>query len=202
MKSKMCNICDDIKKIAFSEELTEEQKELLIAQELDKDAVLDFIDSTEDLGIPIKELGLNEEELMNKDYMWDINLDEHKFSEEKFAVIKLYKYDSDWYGGSNLGPNTRRFCRTLVSRTNLSLMRKEDIDRLNGANPGFGKGGSSNYSIFNWRGGANCRHKWIKYVYDTKSMNLVKAPKTEQPTQRSVGGRVPYANGTNKRTAK
>jgi hypothetical protein len=109
---------------------------------------------------------------------------------EKFAVIRLYRY----FGV--ISDNSRQFCRTLVNRTNLSLMRREDIDLLNSQNPGLGKGGSDYYSVFNWRGGANCKHKWVKYYYDMETMNLVLAP--DQPTQTQVNGKVPYANGTNK----
>jgi hypothetical protein len=81
-------------------------------------------------------------------------------------------------------------------------MRREDIERLNSANPGFGKGGSNNYSVFNWRGGSNCKHKFVKYFYDPDTKNLVVAPSNQQPTQTTVGGKVPYANGTNRPSKK
>jgi hypothetical protein len=76
-------------------------------------------------------------------------------------------------------------------------MRYEDIVRLNSSNPGLGKGGSDTYSVFEYRGGANCKHIWVKYKYDTESMNLVKAPFNEQPRNVQVNGMVPFANGTN-----
>ena len=111
--------------------------------------------------------------------------------------MNLYRYISTQYGPSNIGPRTRPFCKTLVSRTNLSLMRKQDIDMLNSSNPGFGKGGSNTYSVFNWRGGVNCKHIWVKYKFDTTTNNLIKAPIQDQPRNVVVNGRVPYANGTN-----
>ena len=60
-------------------------------------------------------------------------------------------------------------------------MRFEDIVALNSAQPGMGKGGSDSYSVFNYRGGSNCRHIWVKYLFDPKTMNLVKAPVADQP---------------------
>jgi len=131
----------------------------------------------------VKELGIKTHIDNNKDVVKELGS-----IGEKFRVIRLYKY----FG--NISDNSRPFCRTLVRRTDISLLRKEDIELLNTQNPGFGKGGSNDYSVFNWRGGANCKHKWVKYYYDQDTMNLVKAP--DQPTQTSVDGKVPYANGT------
>jgi len=195
----MCDYSDLIKSISFNSELSDEEKELLIREETDKELMLDFLDENDDLGILISDLGINKEDLYNKDYMWSIEDDDYTFNQvnENFRTIKLYKYMSRTYGSAGIGSNTRRFCRTLVSRTDVSLMRFEDIDRLNGSNPGFGKGGSSYYSVFNWRGGVNCKHQWVKFIFDTTTNNLVKVPNNEQPLQVTVSGKVPYANGTN-----
>jgi hypothetical protein len=199
----MCEFNDKIKTLLFSD-LDEDDKVRMIAEETDKEVVLDYLDNNE-LGISLEELGLTEEDLLNA-HKYDIDdSDNINFSDDDvvdmtFKIIKLYRYSSDYYGPIGVGPNTRRFCLTLVNRTKLSLMRKEDIERLNGANPGFGKGGSNNYSVFNWRGGVNCYHKWEKYFYDPDTKNLVVAPNNEQPTQTTRGNRVPYANGTNKPT--
>ncbi len=88
---------------------------------------------------------------------------------------------SNDYGPSNIGDNTRNFCEQLVKRTRASLMRFEDIVALNSSNPGLGKGGSNSYSIFDYRGGVNCKHMWIKYLYQVDTKNLVKSP--TQPNQ-------------------
>lgn len=159
-----------------------------------------MLSRTEKLGIPdsrvyatgsnknkiekVKELGITKHYDNNSDVVKELGN-----KGEQFRVIRLYKY----FGP--ISDNSRQFCRTLVRRTNLSLMRREDIDVLNTQNPGLGKGGSDEYSVFNWRGGANCKHKWVKYYYDEETMNLVMAP--DQPTQIEVNGKVPYANGTN-----
>ena len=133
----------------------------------------------------IKSLGIVKHYDNNEDVVKTLGVLGHKFAK----IIPLYRY----FGV--ISDNSRRFCRSLVTRTNASLMRKQDIEVLNSSNPGLGKGGSDTYSVFNWRGGANCKHKWVKYYYNSDTMNLVKSP--DQPIQTEVNGKVPYANGTN-----
>ena len=57
------------------------------------------------------------------------------------------------------GPRAERgFCRAML-RLN-KLYRRDELERLNSANPGFGRGGSSTYDVFEYKGGPNCRHFW------------------------------------------
>ena len=205
----MCDSCEvNIKHYLLSKDLTDEEKIEAIGSEVDKEALLDWLDDVGVLGVTLVALGITLGDV-EKAYGYPVNSDDIRETQRGADVkadttksnprlIKLYKYTSKRYGASGVGSNTRRFCRTMVTRTNLSLMRKEDIERLNSSNPGFGKGGSNTYSIFDWRGGVNCYHEWTKYFYDPQTRNLVKAPNNEQPRQRTAGGRVPYANGTNK----
>jgi len=59
-------------------------------------------------------------------------------------------------------PAQRLFCRTLMSLD--KLYTKQDINQMSfaGANSQFAPKGRSKYSIFNYRGGANCKHVWKK----------------------------------------
>ena len=77
----------------------------------------------------------------------------------KFLV--RYKYD----GSSN---PQREFCRKMMSAS--KLYRKEDIIRMENqaVNQGFGPEGSSTYSIWLYKGGARCKHKWIRRTYMSK----------------------------------
>jgi hypothetical protein len=186
----MCKIEYSIEELINHPKLSDDYKFNILNEMIDEELFIDWF-KEQQLGITLDELGLKLDDLNN---FYDIDdtdyqLIEQKFNtKENFRVIRLYKYYGD------LSDNSRPFCVSLVRRTNLSLMRKEDIETLNSSNPGFGKGGSDTYSVFNWRGGANCKHKWVKYYYDEETMNLVQAP--DQPQQTSVDGRVPYANGT------
>jgi hypothetical protein len=199
----MCEVAYTLEEIINHPRLSDDYKFSYIGDMVEQEEFCDWFESLNNLGISIDSLGIDIADLDSLDYIWDIN-DEDKgipssttqFSQENFSVINLYRYISTEYGPSYIGANTRRFCRMLVARTNASLMRYEDIVRLNSSNPGLGKGGSNSYSVFEWRGGVNCRHIWAKYKYDTETKNLVKAPSTEQPRNTQVQGRVPYSNGT------
>ena len=78
----------------------------------------------------------------------------------KFLV--RYKYE----GSTN---PQRDFCRKMMSAN--KVYRKEDIIAMENmaVNSGFGEGGSSTYSIWFYKGGARCKHKWIRRTYMSKA---------------------------------
>jgi len=51
------------------------------------------------------------------------------------------------------------------------VYRKEDIVRMESesVNKGFGAKGSDNYSIWLFKGGKSCHHKWVRETYLRKS---------------------------------
>jgi hypothetical protein len=78
-------------------------------------------------------------------------------SQDKLVKDKFFKVRYRYTG--NKSPE-RGFCKAMMNAG--KLYRKEDIDRLSDANPnkGLGEFGGDNYSIFKYKGGARCRHKW------------------------------------------
>ena len=66
------------------------------------------------------------------------------------------------YTGSLTGE--RDFCRKMTNSN--KIYRKEDIIAMGrrAVNPGWGKGGANTYSIWKWKGGALCRHKWFRII--------------------------------------
>ena len=66
------------------------------------------------------------------------------------------------YTGSLKGE--RDFCRKMTSSN--KIYRKEDIIAMGrrAVNPGWGKGGANTYSIWKWKGGALCKHKWFRII--------------------------------------
>ena len=66
------------------------------------------------------------------------------------------------YVGSKVGE--RDFCRKMTSSN--KIYRKEDIIAMGrrAVNPGWGKGGAATYSIWKWKGGALCKHKWFRII--------------------------------------
>jgi hypothetical protein len=70
------------------------------------------------------------------------------------------------YSGSN-NPQ-REFCSKMMGAG--KLYRKEDIIRMDNqaVNQGFGPSGADTYSIWLYKGGARCKHKWIRRTYMSK----------------------------------
>ena len=83
----------------------------------------------------------------------------------------LYKLRYVYAGNPN---PQRKFCVEMMSRNAGTkhglLYRLEDIDALSALdpNPGLGKGGSDNYSIFLYSGGVNCRHFFKRIIFFRK----------------------------------
>jgi len=74
---------------------------------------------------------------------------------EQMAPKTYYRYSGP--------PAERKFCKAMV---NLSIAGKifseADIDKMNRLNSQFAKKGESSYSIFKYKGGKNCKHRWEK----------------------------------------
>jgi len=187
----MCEYIDSIKTI--TEEFGGAEAIAKIIDETAKEQIMDLMDDPS-LGISLKELGVTLEDLNNNEFMHVVKdgdtLEDDSQNFAKKDLINLYRYvahSSSGYGSGNIGDNTRRFCKKVSTRTNTALMRYVDILKLNGSNAGFGQGGSNVYSVFKFRGGVNCKHIWVKYVFNTKTKQLVKAPSNEQPVMIGAG---------------
>ena len=84
-------------------------------------------------------------------------------SEQDKQVDGLYFKVRYQYTG-NPAPE-RAFCRAMMRAS--KVYRKEDIIRLSSqvVNKGFGEGGSDTYSIWLYKGGPRCNHKWQRRTY-------------------------------------
>ena len=96
-------------------------------------------------------------------------------------IVKIrYKYDGD-------SPGQRDFCSKMMASGR--VYRREDIvganwpATLGGAsaravNPGFGPNGTDTYDLLLYKGGPNCRHRWIRRTYlkrDNKRISVNRA---------------------------
>jgi hypothetical protein len=93
----------------------------------------------------------------------DVKSTKAKKSEDDKALFKVrYKYT----GG--VRKNTRDFCRTLYNAR--KIYRKEDIQSMDNVavNPQFSGNNTGKYSIWLYKGGPNCYHKWTRVVYFRK----------------------------------
>ena len=79
---------------------------------------------------------------------------------------KLYKVRYKYSKGTSKTPigDSRTFCKTMLSKK--MLYRKEDIGQMSarGVNKRFGHKGK-NYSLFKYKGGVNCYHRWERRIY-------------------------------------
>ena len=60
---------------------------------------------------------------------------------------------------------SREFCKKMTTAN--KIYRKEDIERMSTqvVNEGWGPRGANTYSIWFYKGGGNCHHRWNKQVY-------------------------------------
>ena len=98
-----------------------------------------------------------------------------------------YKY----VGG--VSENSRQFCKKMVSAD--KLYRKEDIIAMGSkaVNAGFGISGADTYSVWEFKGGARCSHKWQRLTFKSKTsvdVNSPNAPKVSTNQAEREGYRV------------
>ncbi len=80
----------------------------------------------------------------------------------QFDVEFLVRYT---YNPNSTKPTSREFCKKMVRAK--KVYRKEDIVAMSkkSVNAGFGKNGADNYSIWLYKGGARCSHRWYRKTY-------------------------------------
>ena len=80
------------------------------------------------------------------------------------------------YSPERVSQNSREFCRKMVAAN--KLYRKEDITAMDNkvVNAGFGVNGADTYSIWKYKGGARCSHKWRRQTFKKRGSIDVKSP--------------------------
>ena len=94
------------------------------------------------------------------------------------------------YAGAKTGE--REFCNKMIKAN--KVYRKEDILAMGrrAVNPGWGKGGANTYSIWKYKGGGNCRHKWFRVILVQKGSRPKNSDEVISSTEaRSRGVKLP-----------
>ena len=178
----------------IDEETREEETGVKLASDLDKFVDTEIADALIDLGQDEEEL-LKEFEVIDErevDYENDDDLNQkikelneqtelastgsakpyskseqdgkskQKGQEDKIYLVRYM------YNPAKTKDTSREFCKKMVAAK--KVYRKEDIKAMEtkAVNAGFGKGGSDTYSIWLYKGGARCHHKWFRRIYARK----------------------------------
>ncbi len=184
----------DIDKELIDDETQEEETGVKLASDVDKFVDTEVADTLIDLGQTEEEL-LKDFELIDeqevdydledeqdqkiKELNEQVNLantgsakpyrdsnqdgkSKQKGQEEKTYLVRYM------YAPNRISPNSREFCKKMIAAK--KVYRKEDITAMTSkvVNAGFGKGGSDTYSVWLYKGGARCQHKWFRRIYARK----------------------------------
>ena len=164
-------------------DITEETKEELSKVELgddsrpflDDELAHEMLDALADLGEeePTDEWELIDAEDVGDDEPEDFDVEGYlnglvslSATQDSNQDSELYKVRYKYSKGTSKTPvgDSRDFCKTMLSKK--MLYRKEDIGQMSarGVNKKFGHKGK-NYSLFKYKGGVNCYHRWERRIY-------------------------------------
>lgn len=104
----------------------------------------------------------------------------------------IFKHRYRYVGG--VSENTRDFCKKMVQAN--KIYRKEDIIAMESqaVNEGWGPNGDATYSIWLYKGGGDCHHKWMRETYLRKSDANSPLAKTFTPAQTRKAGEIAPTN--------
>jgi hypothetical protein len=82
-------------------------------------------------------------------------------------TIDGIKFLTRYIYAGKISEDSRDFCKAMMSST--KVYRKEDIIKMETipVNPGWGPKGVDTYSVWLYKGGGDCNHRWNKAVYAT-----------------------------------
>ena len=105
---------------------------------------------------------------------------------------EIFKHRYRYVGDTS--EKSRLFCKKMTQAN--KVYRKEDIIRMESevVNAGFGPKGADNYSIWLFKGGKSCHHKWLRETYLRKSDANSPLAKKFTPAQTRKLGEIPPVN--------
>jgi hypothetical protein len=102
---------------------------------------------------------------------------------EQDETIDGIKFVTRYKYAGETSDNSRAFCKNMISAN--KIYRKEDIIKMGAqsVNKGWGAKGADNYSIWLYKGGGACHHRWNKQVYAVLSGKALDLPNQRQIAQ-------------------
>lgn len=164
-------------------ELGQDESELLEEFEVIDEREVSY-EHEEELDAIITDLNTKEQSLLSKIWQFVSTGRARPYSESEQDGTSKQSKEKDneflvryMYSPEKASDNSRKFCKEMVKAK--KVYRKEDILAMSdivvnetkivkGKEKGFGPGGSPTYSIWLYKGGARCNHKWFRKTYVRK----------------------------------
>jgi hypothetical protein len=105
---------------------------------------------------------------------------------EQDDVVNDFKFITRYKYSEGLSTKSRDFCKLMVKAK--KVYRKEDILRMSSTavNKGWGPEGADTYSIWLYKGGGDCHHKWIRQTFVALGANSGIDPLSPKAVEISV----------------
>jgi hypothetical protein len=201
---KRLNLLEDLEEVKTDVQMSSQDLDTLIFNELDKYADNDLegwelvdsqkvdYDTEDELDAYLNELNSPKQSLLSK--VWNFvstgTARPNTSSEQDGNIFKSrYRYTGD------VKDNSREFCKKMVKAN--KVYRKEDIIQMGSqvVNKGWGPEGADTYSIWLYKGGGACGHYWVRETYLRKSdVNNPNARKYTPAEVRKAGELVPLTD--------
>ena len=122
-------------------------------------------DTEDELDLEIQNINSKKQSTLSK--MWNFvttGVARPTNKSEQDKVVDGVNFITRYVYSGNLS-GQREFCNKMVNAD--KVYRKEDIISMGGqvVNAGFGVKGADTYSIWLYKGGARCEHKWLRRTY-------------------------------------
>tara|TARA_R110000737_G_scaffold208406_1_gene226287 strand:- start:18656 stop:20407 length:1752 start_codon:yes stop_codon:yes gene_type:complete len=169
----------------------------------DENSWLEYLQSKGEI-INEKEWELLEEtDVLDAEAEADLHENEYNFFKRYADPDKKSKIDKGLYKiryrySENLSDNSRLFCKNMVANAKSGVIyRFEDIKEMgdDGINGGFAERGKSKYSIWLYKGGCYCHHKFIRQVWFRKRDKGRFLPNKGLDNDKNVTGKEPSGQG-------
>ena len=178
---------DEFLSLGESEDELLEKYDLIDVSEVDYDNDDEFDSKIEELNKPSLLKKITNLVSTGRAMPWARDSEQDGGTKQDTSLKFLVRYQ---YAPLKTQSDSRGFCDKMVSAK--KIYRKEDIVALSNkpVNAGFGVGGSATYSIWLYKGGARCHHKWFRKTY-MLTEGVKKRTEVTTKEARSKGFRAP-----------
>lgn len=178
---------DEFLSLGESEDELLEKYDLIDVSEVDYDNDDEFDSKIEELNKPSLLKKITNLVSTGRAMPWARDSEQDGGTKQDEDLTFLVRYQ---YAPLKVQSDSRKFCDKMVAAK--KIYRKEDIVALSNkpVNAGFGVGGSATYSIWLYKGGARCHHKWFRKTY-MLTEGVKKRTEVTTKEARSKGFRAP-----------